>query len=61
MKFIGLTSKKKTKLAKKTKKIVTVFSTLRPTEKDKLILECFTKLQQVLTHSMEQSWLKELT
>lgn len=55
MKFIGLTSKKKTKLAKKTKKIVTVFSTLRPTEKDKLILECFTKLQQVLTHSMEQS------
>ena len=44
MTAIGLPSKKKTKSAKKLKKIVTPSSKLRPTEKDRLILKCFAKL-----------------
>ena len=40
---IGLASKRKTKLANKTWKVVTSVSKLRPTEKDRLILECFAK------------------
>ena len=39
----GLPSKKKTKLVNKTQNVVTTFSKLRPTEKDRLILKCFAK------------------
>ena len=37
--FIGLPCWKKTKFANKTQKVVTPFSKLRPTEKDRLVLQ----------------------
>ena len=43
MTVIDLLSKKKTKLVNQTQEVVTPFSKLRPTEKDRLILECFVK------------------
>ena len=43
MTVIGLTSRNKIKLANKTQKFVKPFSKLRPTEKGRLILECFAK------------------
>ena len=44
MTVIALVSRKKTKFANKTQKVVTPFSKLRPIEKDRLVLECFAKL-----------------
>ena len=40
---IGLPSKKKTKFASKTQKVVPPFSKLRTTEKDRLVSERFGK------------------
>ena len=43
MSAIGLPSKKKTKFASKTQKVVPPFSNLRTTEKDRLVSERFAK------------------